>query len=92
MVGSKRVLLVDPVWNDNLYPFDDQLLFNTAQVDPENPIYEKFPKFADVEFIECILEPGTRNNFHFKIISLLFYILLSVLICVNKFNNLNNIF
>lgn len=49
---------MDPKWNENVYPYDDLLLFNTAQVDPENSDYINFPKFEDVEFIECLLEPG----------------------------------
>ena len=57
-MGSKRVLLIDPKWNENVYPRDDLLLFNTAMVDPENTDFENFPKFKDVEVIECYLNEG----------------------------------
>lgn len=58
VVGKKRVFLIDPKWSENVYPYDDFLLFNTAQVDLENIDYEKFPKFKNTEIFECILEAG----------------------------------
>ncbi|KAK7574138.1 hypothetical protein V9T40_011329 [Parthenolecanium corni] len=58
VVGKKRVFLIDPKWSENVYPYDDFLLFNTAQVDLENIDYEKFPKFENTEIFECILEAG----------------------------------
>ena len=58
VVGSKRVLLINPERSENVYPRDDALLFNTAMVDPESPDYENFPKFKDTEVIECYLDPG----------------------------------
>lgn len=58
VVGKKRVFLIDPKWSENVYPYDDFLLFNTARVDLENIDYEKFPKFKNTEIFECTLEAG----------------------------------
>lgn len=58
VVGSKVVLLVDPKYNENVYPHEDNLLFNTSRVDPEKPDFVQFPKFKDVKLLQCVLEPG----------------------------------
>lgn len=33
-------------------------IINIVQVDFNNPDYERFPKFCDVEGYECIVKPG----------------------------------
>ena len=43
---------------DCLYPFDDELLFNTSRVDLEKPDLVAHPKFAEAEGFECVLEEG----------------------------------
>lgn len=58
IVGSKAILLADPKYNDDIYPYEDALLFNTSQVNPEKPDFDQFPKFKDVPLMQCVLEPG----------------------------------
>lgn len=58
VIGRKRVILYDPKYSDSLYPHDTKLLSNTAQVDPENPDYLKFPNYKHTKALETILNPG----------------------------------
>ncbi|KAK7874250.1 hypothetical protein R5R35_006286 [Gryllus longicercus] len=58
VVGAKRVLLYAPEVSAALYPHEEPLLSNTAQVDPENPDYTSFPDFQKAQAWECTLQPG----------------------------------
>uniref|UniRef100_T1JJC4 JmjC domain-containing protein n=1 Tax=Strigamia maritima TaxID=126957 RepID=T1JJC4_STRMM len=57
--GSKRVFLFPPEQFECLYPYpvyhphDRQ-----SQVDFDNPDYERFPKFREIEAMEAVVEPG----------------------------------
>ncbi|XP_050531961.1 bifunctional peptidase and arginyl-hydroxylase JMJD5 [Daktulosphaira vitifoliae] len=55
VVGFKDIFLFDPKWTDCLYPYEEKLLKNTAQVDPSKPDLNTYPKFTEVEAIHCIL-------------------------------------
>ncbi|CAH1159504.1 unnamed protein product [Phyllotreta striolata] len=56
--GTKQIILFSPEDTPNLYPHDDKLLNNTAQVDPVNPDLQKHPKFSNAHIYKCLLEPG----------------------------------
>jgi len=56
--GRKYIRLYDENQSEFLYPHQDKILFNTSQVDVENPNLEKFPLFSKANFQECILETG----------------------------------
>lgn len=56
--GTKQILLFSPNDSECLYPHEDKLLFNTAQVDPYKPDLERFPKFSSATVYKCLLEPG----------------------------------
>lgn len=58
MFGDKQILLFSPDDSSCLYPHEDKLLFNTAQVDPVNPDVEKFPDFKKAVMYKCLLGPG----------------------------------
>lgn len=56
--GYKRVILYDPKDSSALYPYNTRLLSNTAQVDPLNPDYEKWPNFVKAKGLMAYLKPG----------------------------------
>ncbi|XP_051157041.1 bifunctional peptidase and arginyl-hydroxylase JMJD5-like isoform X2 [Leptopilina boulardi] len=56
--GYKRIILYKPEDSEYLYPYESRLLSNTAQVDPYQPDYEKWPKFKSAEGFFCYLKPG----------------------------------
>ncbi|CAG9761720.1 unnamed protein product [Ceutorhynchus assimilis] len=56
--GYKQLILFSPEDTPYLYPHEDTLLSNTAQIDPINPDYEKFPKFKLAKMYKCVLGPG----------------------------------
>ncbi|XP_015589895.1 jmjC domain-containing protein 5 isoform X2 [Cephus cinctus] len=56
--GYKRIILYSPEDSLNLYPYDTRLLSNTAQVDPMNPEFEKWPNFKKAKGSLCYLGPG----------------------------------
>ncbi|XP_076239959.1 jumonji C domain-containing protein 5 isoform X2 [Calliopsis andreniformis] len=56
--GYKRVILYHPEDTAYLYPYDTRLLNNTAQVDPLNPDYKKWPNFTKAKGWMCYLKPG----------------------------------
>lgn len=56
--GYKRVILYHPDDSPNLYPYDSRLLNNTAQVDPLNPDYEKWPNLKEAKGFMVYLKPG----------------------------------
>lgn len=58
VVGDKHMFLFPPKDSEYLYPYDDELLHNTAQVDPRNPDFEKFPKYKEVKPYYCTLSAG----------------------------------
>ena len=58
IMGKKYIRLYLPEYNNHLYPHESELLFNTSQVDVENPDLEKFPLFAKAKFIEVLLNEG----------------------------------
>lgn len=56
--GYKRVILYHPNDTSNLYPYETKMLNNTAQVDPLNPNYEKWPEFSKAKGFIGYLKPG----------------------------------
>ena len=58
VVGEKLVLLFSPDDSAALYPHPEPLLFNTSQVDAEDPDLQRFPNFAGAKCVACVLRPG----------------------------------
>ncbi|CAF4897912.1 unnamed protein product [Pieris macdunnoughi] len=58
VVGEKRIYLFSPKDSENLYPYDSELLDNTARVDPRSPDLNKYPKYQDAKAYYCVLKPG----------------------------------
>ncbi|XP_057336029.1 bifunctional peptidase and arginyl-hydroxylase JMJD5 [Microplitis mediator] len=56
--GYKQVILYHPDDSKYLYTYDTRLLCNTAQADPINPDYNKFPEFKKALGFMCHLKPG----------------------------------
>ncbi|XP_011151408.1 lysine-specific demethylase 8 [Harpegnathos saltator] len=56
--GYKRIILYHPDETNNLYPYTTKLLNNTAQTDPINPDYNKWPNFRKAKGFMCYLKPG----------------------------------
>ena len=54
IVGRKKVVLFPPTESLNLYMDGDK----SEIIDIDNPDFERFPKFKNVQRYECILEPG----------------------------------
>ncbi|XP_046653277.1 lysine-specific demethylase 8-like [Daphnia pulicaria] len=57
VVGSKYIRLYEEQVTSSLYPFEQELLFNTSQVDVEKPDLKRFPLFSSAPYVETILEP-----------------------------------
>ncbi|OQV19329.1 Lysine-specific demethylase 8 [Hypsibius exemplaris] len=55
--GEKYVRLYEESESEKVYPHESTMLFNTSQVDVEDPDLERFPKFAEAVFSDCILRP-----------------------------------
>eukprot|EP00117_Sycon_ciliatum_P015165 scpid59953/ scgid15126/ Lysine-specific demethylase 8; JmjC domain-containing protein 5; Jumonji domain-containing protein 5 len=58
VVGKKLIRLYSSAHSDLLYPHDSAMMHNTSQVDCENPDLQRFPKFAEAPFWECVVQPG----------------------------------
>lgn len=58
VMGEKYIRLYSPDFTDHMYPHQTRLLENTSQVDCEKPDLEKFPKFSEAVYLECVLKPG----------------------------------
>lgn len=52
------MILYHPDDRKYLYTYDTRLLCNTAQADPVNPDYNKFPEFRKAQGFMCHLKPG----------------------------------
>ncbi|KAK3512087.1 hypothetical protein QTP70_030356 [Hemibagrus guttatus] len=70
VVGSKYIRLYSTEESENLYPHQSELLYNTSQVDVENPDVIEFPDFLKASYQECVLEPGEvlfipRQHWHY---------------------------
>jgi hypothetical protein len=57
VVGSKYLRLYDASKADRLYTFSGDL-GNNSSIDIDNPDYEKYPLFRDLECWQTILQPG----------------------------------
>ncbi|KAI7735546.1 hypothetical protein M8C21_004735 [Ambrosia artemisiifolia] len=58
VVGKKYVRLYPASLSEELYPHSESMLKNSSQVDLDNIDPNEFPKFQDLEFMDCILEEG----------------------------------
>ncbi|KAL4591433.1 hypothetical protein LXL04_004398 [Taraxacum kok-saghyz] len=58
VVGKKYVRLYPASLSEELYPHTESMLKNSSQVDLDNMDMNEFPKFQDLEFLDCILEEG----------------------------------
>ena len=58
VVGQKYVRMAPPKATPDLYPFQSGLTTNTSRVDALVPDLSEFPRYADVPYQDCILEPG----------------------------------
>ena len=56
--GHKRIILAAPEDTPSLYPHEDQMLFNTSQIDAENLDFEAFPLTRSVKFFTITLFAG----------------------------------
>ena len=57
--GRKRLLLFEPKQTTSLYPFPaHSKLAHLSQINIDQPDLNKFPKFQETKYLECILEPG----------------------------------
>jgi len=58
VVGRKYVRLYSPDASWGLYPYTEQMLCNSSQVDLTNIDIVRFPDAENLEFVDCILEEG----------------------------------
>ncbi|MBY0217735.1 cupin-like domain-containing protein [Paenibacillus illinoisensis] len=59
VTGEKRLILFSPKQNKRLYGFPyHSKNHNLSPIDFNNPNYDKYPKFKDVESIECTIKSG----------------------------------
>ncbi|KAI8643233.1 hypothetical protein BD408DRAFT_475466 [Parasitella parasitica] len=57
VVGSKYLRLISPVQSDLVYAREG-LMTNTSQVDIADIDFNRFPRFTDVDYVDCILQEG----------------------------------
>ena len=57
-MGEKYVRLYSAENTKSMYPHPSMLLNNTSQIDLDNPDLSKFPDFANLPCLDCILKPG----------------------------------
>lgn len=58
LYGQKRFILAAPSATDNLYPTNRSWGDGYSPVDPKQPDFDAFPRFAGVTCHEVVLEPG----------------------------------
>ncbi|KAF1899366.1 hypothetical protein Lal_00019494 [Lupinus albus] len=58
VIGKKYIRLYSASLSEDLSPYPDTMLRNSSQVDLDDIDVRKFPKVADLEFVDCILEEG----------------------------------
>ncbi|XP_043268478.1 bifunctional peptidase and arginyl-hydroxylase JMJD5 isoform X2 [Venturia canescens] len=58
VIGYKRLIVYHPEESTNLYSYESRLLSNTAQVDPLNPDFDRWPKFKEAKGFMSYLKPG----------------------------------
>lgn len=58
VVGRKYVRLYSPEASQRLYPYTEQMLCNSSQVNLTSVDLVAFPEFVKATFIDCILEEG----------------------------------
>ncbi|KAI9366268.1 hypothetical protein BD770DRAFT_375791 [Pilaira anomala] len=57
VVGSKYLRLISPQQTEFVYPRTG-LMTNTSEVDVNNQDNEKYPRFKQVDYVECVLQQG----------------------------------
>ncbi|KAL0093830.1 hypothetical protein F4703DRAFT_1831837 [Phycomyces blakesleeanus] len=57
VVGRKYIRLYAPDQSEILYPHDG-IMANTSQVDTSCPDLQRFPRFKEAVYTECVLSPG----------------------------------
>lgn len=58
VVGQKIIYLFSPLDSEYLYPHQEELLNNTAKVDPRKPDLDVYPKYSKATPMFCVLKPG----------------------------------
>jgi hypothetical protein len=59
VLGRKRVILFDPKYLRELYPYSwTSRAMHFSRVEIENPDYARFPRFRDAQAYESVIEPG----------------------------------
>ena len=55
----KRIRIYDPVYKEQLYPFQNPVLRNTSQIASTDHVNTtRYPRFTDASYKECMLGPG----------------------------------
>lgn len=56
--GRKKIVLISPKFSESCYPVNVTWDDGYSKIDVENPDYDTYPQFKEVERIETVLEPG----------------------------------